>query len=82
MEFQSNLDDSEDHLVSDDLRPDPVGVIEGEDKDDPSQESNAEDYFEILLRTANFLLFIIHVFATVQFICSQYYFPMRVLWVD
>jgi len=71
IEFQSNLDDSEDHLVSDDLPP--VGVIEGEDKDDPSQESNAEDYagkwyFEILLRTANFLLFIIHDFVTVH--CS------------
>ena len=34
----NNLNGSEDHLVP------PVGVIEGEDKDDPSQESNAEDY--------------------------------------
>lgn len=40
--ISNNLDDSEDHVVSDDLPP--VGVIEGGDKDDPSQENNAEDY--------------------------------------
>ena len=33
--ISNDLDDSEDHLVSDDLPP--VGVIEGEDRDDPSQ---------------------------------------------
>ena len=33
--ISNDVDDSEDHLVSDDLPP--VGVIEGEDRDDPSQ---------------------------------------------